>query len=73
MKAIGKDVVSVLRVEALPNGVVVILTPCADYNVFNSLPFGIEFEGGIYGRSGWNSDRGEAYFRSDYNTAKAVR
>lgn len=43
-------------------------TDCADYEALKVLPQALQFEGRTYGRTGWNSDRGVAY----YSTAKAV-
>ena len=46
-------------------GVTVVETECPDYDTFRSLPGAVSFEGRVYGRSGWNSDTGRCYYRSD--------
>ena len=33
-----------------------------DYDDLKKLPVGLLFEGECYGRTGWNSDRGVAYY-----------
>lgn len=65
------EAVAVLALETLPNGVKVVTTPCADYQALAALPQAIELEGARYGRTGWNSDRKIAYFRSDATFATA--
>lgn len=43
------------------------------YSAFQQLPEVVSFEGRFFGKSAWNSDRGQAYFRSDYKFATVVR
>ena len=57
--------VSVCRVERLPGGVAVVVVPCSDAEEFAELSGALQFEGEVYGKSGWNSDSCEAFFRSD--------
>lgn len=64
--------VAVLSLETLPDGVQVVTVPCADYDAVQALPRAIELGGVRYGRTGWNSDRFIAYFRSDATIATAV-
>jgi hypothetical protein len=56
---------TVRSTEALPDGVKVVKIDVADYIDFIRKPHAIEFNGEIYGRSGWNSDRCIAYYRTD--------
>jgi len=66
--------VRVLSVEQLPDGVTVLLVPCADHSEFRRLPHVVSRDGTYYGRTGWNSDREVAYFRDDAEVAiNAVR
>ncbi len=62
----------VLSTETLPNGVDVLTIPCADSDVLATLPAAVEHAGTLYGRTGWNSDRCVAYFRSDASIARAL-
>ena len=59
------NAIEVIHVETLPDGVTVVIVPCADRGVFAKLPKAIAYGGEAYGRSGWNSDRCCAYYRSD--------
>lgn len=47
--------VVVLEHQCLPDGVNVLIVPCAGY----------ESDGKVYGYTGWNSDRNVAYYRND--------
>lgn len=47
-------------------------TPCVDYDALTLLPVALEFEGRRYGRTGWNSDRGVAYFTTRQGFALTV-
>jgi hypothetical protein len=42
--------------------------PVTDWDDVKTLPVGLRYEGRTYGRTGWNSDRGVAYYstRSAY-------
>lgn len=46
--------------------------PCADYDALTLLPVAVEFEGRRYGRTGWNSDRGVAYFSTQRAFATGI-
>jgi len=48
-----------------------IIAPCADYQELKRLPSAVIFEGRLYGRTGWNSDRHVAYYRTDAPVAMA--
>ncbi len=39
-------------------------TECVDYDAFKSLPDVAEFQGRNYVKTGWNSDIGQAYYKS---------
>lgn len=47
-----------------------LVTGCADYDNFRQLPGAVAFEGRRYGRTGWNSDSNQAYYKA--NAALAV-
>jgi hypothetical protein len=59
------DIIPILEIQNLPDGVAVAIVPCSDHGAFTALPGGIEIGGRIHGKTGWNSDRGIAYYRSD--------
>jgi len=68
------------RIDAIPvvdetciDGVTVIETPCPDADAFAALPTAVSWGGRTLGRTGWNSDRGRAYYRSDARIAMPVR
>lgn len=43
------------------------------YEQFCTLPDAVSFQGEIYGKTGWNSDRGQAYYKNTANVAFAVK
>ena len=55
----------VLEHQCLPDGVNVLIVPCAGYEGVQQLPKVVECEGTVYGYTGWNSDRNVAYYRDD--------
>jgi len=69
MKAKPVDGVVIQSIEKLPSGVTVLIVPCADWDVFRTLPNIVEYDNQLYGRSAWNSDRYIAYYRSDCKVA----
>jgi len=66
--------VSVLSSEILPNGVGVLTAPCHSQTNFAAMPAAVRFgrDGDCYGLSGWNSDRGVAYYRTDKAHADTI-
>ena len=64
-----ENLIPIKRVEHAPpsssSSLVVVVVVCADCEAFKGLPVAIDYNGTRYGRSGWNSDRFEAYFRND--------
>jgi len=56
--------------ETLPNGVNVIILPLGEGVTFSKLPQVISYEGRLYGKTGWNSDRQVCYYRDDAHIAK---
>jgi hypothetical protein len=45
---------------------------CPNYETFSGLPSVLEFEGRLHGRTGWNSDRGLACYKTSAPIAKIV-
>ena len=64
-----QNAVNVKSAETLPNGVKVVTLDCADWMDFIRTPKAINYDGEVYGCSGWNSDRCVAYYRSDKKAA----
>ncbi len=58
--------------ETLPDGVKVLTTDCEGYKAFKALPAALKFNGELYGKTGWNSDKHIAYYRTDAQLAKVV-
>jgi hypothetical protein len=67
-----KDQISILAVEKFGE-LTVASTTCNDFNAYLDLPDAIEVEGKVLGKTGWNSDRSVAYFRSDAKLGTAWR
>lgn len=59
-----RGAVEILGQVHLPNGEIELIVPCEDYDVYRKLPAAVEFQGVFYGKAGWNSDIGNAYYRS---------
>ena len=72
MKAKIIAYISISYYIELPDGVFVAETSCPSQEYFEELPEAIEFKEKKLGKSGWNSDIGRAYFRSDVKLAKIV-
>jgi len=67
------DRVRVLGHEELPDGQICITVPCPNYQALTELPPMLEFNDKRFGRTGWNSDRMIAYYKTGArNYAKAV-
>jgi len=62
-----------VRPEVLPNGVTVLTTSCVDLYRYSALPDVVSYDGSDFGLTGWNSDRGLAYYKPDPVTAEVVR
>lgn len=65
--------IPVLCVETLPDGVRVVIVTCADYEALRTLPRAISYDSRAYGRSGWDSDRCVAFYRTDVRLAEIIQ
>lgn len=65
MYARAVPAVRVECVEHLGDGVTALLVSCNDHDQFMELPAAVEFNGVYYGKTGWNSDKNKAYYRTD--------
>jgi len=66
--------ITIKLAETLPNGVMVLTVDMAEgYMCFpRRSPKALRFNGRLYGRSGWNSDKLVIYYRSDVTPAFMV-
>jgi len=67
-----QNAITIRSAQTLPDGVQVVQLDVADYMDFIRSPHAIEYDGQVYGRSGWNSDRHVVYYRSDVLPAIAL-
>ena len=58
------SLIQVLTVERMPDGDECLTVDCEDYAALKSLPAAVEFGGRLFARTGWNSDRCVAYFKT---------
>tara|TARA_R110002096_G_scaffold188696_3_gene368651 strand:- start:942 stop:1181 length:240 start_codon:yes stop_codon:yes gene_type:complete len=64
-----ENALSVKSMETLPDGVKVVTLDCRDCAAFGRTPSALEYDGEVFGRTGWNSDRFVVYYRSDKKVA----
>lgn len=50
----------------------IITVSCPDYEAYSKLPAVVEFEEKLHGRTGWNSDRGVAYYKTSAPIASII-
>lgn len=68
----AKNAIKIDLVEKFPNGITCLITTCGDYDYYASLPCVIEFEGRLFGKTGWNSDTNNACYKSHTSVAFKV-
>ena len=66
------EAVRVLEVHEMDD-VKVLITRCRDYDEYMALPDAVEFEGQIFGKTGWDSDKCIACYRRDAPGARVVQ
>lgn len=49
------------------------IDPADPYGSFKKLPAGLEYEGRLYGKSAYNSDRNKAYYKAGLPLARRVK
>lgn len=49
------------------------IDPDDPYGSFEQLPAALEYEGRIYGKSGYNSDRNRAYYKAGMPLARRIK
>lgn len=60
-----KGAVRVIVAEQFDGGTCLTVDCSNGYDDFKSLPQAVTFNGKVFGKTGWNSDRGVAYYRDD--------
>lgn len=68
---IVENQVSVKMHGTLPNGVKFLILDL--YGDYLQMPMALEFEGVQYGRTGWNSESHQVYYRDDKKTATVLK
>ena len=51
------------------DGIRCLSVACHDFDHFKSLPAAVRYDGQTFGKTGWNSDTGFGYYRSDAKIA----
>jgi len=60
-----KGSISVIECGALPNGVHYLKVSCQNSDTYLNLPAALECNDVVYGRTGWDSDKCLAFYRTD--------
>ena len=71
-ETVALERITIVSADRLPDGVHVVTVDCDGPSAFARLPRALMFDGREYGRTGWNSDRFVAYYRTDAKTAEAL-
>lgn len=58
--------------EERRGSLIVLMLRCANYLEFKRLPDSVQYHNQVFGKTGWNSDRGVAYFRNDVKLVSAL-
>jgi len=61
---IEKDYLTIKH-SAKIDGITCCVVDCLDYDNFKTLPPAISYNNTLCGKSGWNSDKSEAYYQSN--------
>ena len=67
-----KSAIQVHSHEVMPDGTRCLMVAVTDYADYKKTPAAVEYQGRVYGRTGWNSDRMVAYFKSDREFGQKV-
>ena len=65
------DAVSVQ--SATVEHILCLVVGCDSIGAFKALPAALSYKGIVCGKAGYNSDKSEAYFKSDHSVAFAVK
>lgn len=66
------NAIVILNAQAVDNELV-LETSCPDFDTLKTLPQVVSYEGIVCGMTGWNSDRGHAYYKSKVKVALPVQ
>ena len=61
----------VITSHGMVEGNWILETSCRDYDQYKTLPDVVEWQGQLCGKTGWNSDRGYACYKSGVPIARA--
>lgn len=59
------------RVEHIGNETILV-GPCVDFDAFARLPTALRWEDQLFALTGWNSDKGEAYWKQGVSLLASV-
>lgn len=65
MKAKIESGYMTIKYHAKIEGITCCVVDCNDFDCFKSLPHAVSYNGTLCGKSGWNSDKNEAYYQSN--------
>jgi hypothetical protein len=65
------NAIVILNAQAVGDELV-LETSCADFDTLKTLPQVVSYEGIVCGMTGWNSDRGHAYYKSKVKIALPI-
>jgi hypothetical protein len=71
MEAIATKHLVVLAYEKI-EGDKVITVNCRDYDHYSRLPECVSVEGELFGKTGWNSDKCNAYYKTNMRLARSI-
>lgn len=71
-KATAVEAIIIRGEERLPDGVTALKVDCYDFDAYQALPSVVEFDGRLFGKTGWNSDTGLGCYRDDCRVARAA-
>jgi hypothetical protein len=64
--------VVVLREDNLPSGIKVLIVPCGGVDEYEKMPQVVKYNNNVFGRTGYDSDKLVAFYRSDAKVAFSV-
>ena len=68
---IEKDYMTI-KYHAEIDGITCCVVDCSSYDHFKTLPQAVSHNGILCGKSGWNSDKNEAYYQSNASLVRKV-
>lgn len=72
MKAKIENEYMTIKYHATIDDITCCVVDCSDFDYFKSLPQAVSYNGILCGKSGWNSDKNEAYYQSNASLVRKV-